>query len=416
MLLVKEYLLTHTLQQLDEEHGVNARANATNDKFSLNYDMINVKNGDKLAEQCRGLVLRPTVPLKADEFLTRVVGETTILAWPMNRFFNLGDGSGAEVDWGDKGLKVQEKLDGTMIVVYWDGKHGKWHAATRAVPEADLPIKTGHIEIGDMTFSQLFWRAYIETVTQRCDENGALGIGSFIHSGIDQLNPQFTYVFELTSRFNRVVVKYDDSTVTLLAARDMTTYEEVDPWSMGISNFVNLPKVWDLNTPTAIQSFVELADPAQLEGCVVIDSQFRRLKIKNKAWVLASRAKDSIGSSWRNAMESIVAGTIDDVIPLVEDDVAEELRRLQIQLRDFCRFTDSNFRIWKNEAGGDRRRFADLVNSSEQWATPYFQLLDNRAPDTLTWLRNLQKAEKLSANIVDTLLTQSRKFIVGLAD
>lgn len=425
MLLVKEYLLTHTLQQLDEEHGVNARANASNDKFSLNYDMINVKNGDKLAEQCRGLVLRPTVPLTEGEFLTRVVGETTILAWPMNRFYNLGDGSGADVDWNDNDLSVQEKLDGTMIVAYYDPLHQKWHAATRAVPEADLPIKAGHMEIGDQTFSGLFWEAFASTVFENLDVlkqdqfttvDDVVWKSATLFGAQGVLKKHYTYVFELTSRFNRVVVKYDRSAVTLLAVRDMVTQQEVSPWKCGLQYFVNLPKLWDLDSPTAIQSFVEQADPAQLEGCVVIDSQFRRIKIKNKAWVLASRAKDSIGSSWRNAMESVIAGTIDDVVPLVDADVGEKLIRMQKQVRDYCRAIDMGFRIWRDEADGNRRRFAELVNLSGVWVPPYFQLLDGKAPDALTWLRNMQKAEKLSANIIDTLLEQTGKVVVDLAD
>lgn len=57
--LVKDYLLTHSFRQLEEEHGVCTRPNATFDKFSLNYDQLLVKNGDPIAEQCRGLVIRP---------------------------------------------------------------------------------------------------------------------------------------------------------------------------------------------------------------------------------------------------------------------------------------------------------------------------------------------------------------------
>ena len=123
--LVKAYLRTHTFQQLEDEHGVCARPNATGDKFSLNYDQILVKNGDPVAEQCRGMVVRPH-EFEFMDFMeaftqrgwknTRV-GEVDVLAWPMNRFYNHGDAAGAQVDWSDPGLRVYEKLDGTMMVV-----------------------------------------------------------------------------------------------------------------------------------------------------------------------------------------------------------------------------------------------------------------------------------------------------------
>ena len=161
--LICEYLLTHTLQQLEDDHGVCARPNKTLDKIGLNYDQFLVKNGDKLAEQCRGLILRPLADLTEGNLKSRVVGETHVLAWPMNRFYNHGDFNEAPISWSDHGLRVLEKLDGTMIVMYWDPKYNKFCTATRSVPEADLPIKQGHLEIGDATFSDLFWRAYHET-------------------------------------------------------------------------------------------------------------------------------------------------------------------------------------------------------------------------------------------------------------
>ena len=43
---VKEYLRRHTFRELEEEHGVCARPNATFDKFALNYDQILSKPGD----------------------------------------------------------------------------------------------------------------------------------------------------------------------------------------------------------------------------------------------------------------------------------------------------------------------------------------------------------------------------------
>lgn len=392
-LLVKEYLKTHSFQDLENDHGVVARSDQRNTKVSLNYDQIMVKSGDKLAEQCRGLILRPKSFLSTDEFLTRIVGETETLAWPMNRFYNLGDGSGAEVWWGDPELRVLEKLDGTMCIVYWDGLFTNWCVGTRAVCEADLPIKAGHVEIGDMTFAGLFWVAIADVIKAYTDDDA-----------LDFLERKNTYVFELTSTYNRVVVKYDVSQATLLAVRETQSGIELDPREQYVSHFINMPKFWSLDGPAAIQAFVEQADPAELEGCVVIDSEFRRLKIKSKKWVLASHAKATITDSWRNALEAIIVGTIDDVIPLVDKDVGDKLLRLQSQLHVYLKLIDSKFQGWRDEANGDRKYFASLVNASEEWASPYFQLLDNKAPDALTWARQLQANNKLSANTLDTIL------------
>src|SRR5579863_220361 len=171
-LLVKDYLLDHSFQELEDEHGVCARPNATLDKFALNYDQILTKSGDPVAEQCRGMVVRPhELPRLTQtdrktgliDWKNKQVGPIDVLAWPMNRFYNHGDAAAANIDWSHPSLKVYEKVDDTCIILYWDPLHDKWHCGTRSVPEADLPIQVGHMEIGDMTFSQLFLKALAAT-------------------------------------------------------------------------------------------------------------------------------------------------------------------------------------------------------------------------------------------------------------
>lgn len=396
--LVIDYLKTHTLQELELEHGVVGRLNVASNKLSLNYDQILVKNGDPLAEQCRGMVVRPAMPMTADDVLTRVVGEVDVLAWPMDRFYNLGDASGADVWWSDPELRVYEKLDGTMIVMYYDHALNQWFTATRSVSEADLPINAGHIEIGDMTFSGLFrlglettWKSVYDPAT--ADEI------------LSSFETDLTYVFELTSQHNRIVVKYDEPRVTLLAARHTGSGHEVSIHQLTSDlHWLPRPKTWSLKDPEAIAAFVNEADPAALEGAVACDSRYRRLKIKNKAWVLSSRAKDLVTTSRRNAVEAMLSGTIDDVIPLVAEDIGQELLAMQDRLRAYLKRVDANFNEWKAEADGSRKRFAELVNLSGDWATPYFQLMDGKGQGALDWAVSSQAAGRLSPRVLDTLL------------
>src|SRR5690348_14206266 len=116
---VIDYLKTHTFHELKEEHGVAARPNSTGDKFSLNYDTIMAKPNNSLSNQCRGLVIRPLVSLDVanENWQDQVVGDVQILAWPMFRFFNLGDANAAQVDWNDPNLKAYDKLDGTCCIM-----------------------------------------------------------------------------------------------------------------------------------------------------------------------------------------------------------------------------------------------------------------------------------------------------------
>lgn len=406
-LLVKAYLKNHSFQQLEDEHGVCARPNARGDKFSLNYDQILVKNGDKVAEQCRGLVVRPTqfdIHMFGDAWKMATVGEVDVLAWPMNRFYNHGDTNGADIDWSDPDLRVYEKLDGTCMIVYWDALHGRWHAGTRSVPEADLPIRKDHMEIGDMTFSELFFVALRKT--REAAEGKALEWEPSDFDKVVHLNKELTYVFELTTPYNRIVVKYDEPRVTLLAARHTASGQEQAIESLRLQH-VNRPKTWELRSAAALDAFVNSADPALLEGavvCVPKGDSFARLKVKNKAWVLSSKAKDLVTVSRRSAVLAIIKGEIDDVLPLVEPDIRAELVRMTEAMAVYFKSIDANFAEFKAKANGDRKAFALQVTSSGDWTPAYFNMWEGRAPTALQWAQNMAAAKKLADSSLDVIL------------
>lgn len=386
-------------------HGVCARASADGSKYGLNYDMLLSKPGDQLAGECRGMVIRPLVRISAGS--ETPVGDVEVVAWPMSRFYNHGDPNAATVDWSDPNLDVFEKLDGTMIVMYWDSVAQVWHAGTRSVPEADLPIVKEHVEIGNKTFSQLFWDALKCTfqASRNCE------ISSFEEWLNSSFNKEVTYVFELTSPYNRVVVKYENTVATLLAARHTISGAEIQI-HVDVIGLPIIPraKTWKITSASALEAFVNAANPELLEGAVVLDSKFNRLKMKNMAWVLSSRAKDLVTVSRRSALLAIIKGTIDDVIPLVSDDIKQELTKMQTQFTNLCTHMDANFRNFFIEAGGIRRRFAELVLTQDDCIpAPFFSMWEGRVHSTLEWFRNAAEANKLSSQLLDNTLNHMVK-------
>jgi hypothetical protein len=405
--LVKAYLQNHTFQELEDEHGVCARPNATFDKFALNYDQILSKPGDSVTEQCRGMVIRPVVDhfmpnWTTDEWKNVIVGPVDVIAWPMCRFYNFGDSQVADVDWNDPELRVYEKVDGTCIICYWDEVQKKWHAGTRSVPEADLPIHANDLEIGDLTFSGLFLKALIATreeISGKPVDWLVDGPDKVIH-----LNKEMTYVFELVSRHNQIVVDYPDPRVYLIAARHTATGVEVPIESLRIEH-VRRPRTWPLHDAVAVGAFVNMANPSELEGAVICDSKFRRMKIKSMAYVLAHRSKDSVGSSPRNALEAIIMEKIDDVIPIIPKDLADKMLKMQGAYAQYCKSIDDNAKRFREEAAGNRKRYAEQVMLSDDWTAPYFNLWENKAKSAREWIKTTCEKGKLSAGSLDTILS-----------
>ena len=403
--LVLQYLLEHSFEELEEEHGVKAHPGCVDRStcvFSMNYDQINSKHGDKLAEECRGLIVKGTDLYidTASKWKKTVPGKLCVLAWPMNRFYNSGESTAAVIDWSS--ASVQEKLDGTMIILY-EGIGG-WCVATRKVPNADLPINSSGLVHEDLTFSTLFKEALFNTVNMNFDDWTRL------------LPQKHTYIFELTSPINKVGVTYEKTSVTLLAARDHHCFYEVSASDV-LKWFEKcnvpappIPRTFDFSSIESIAAFVDQQDPSKMEGVVVVDKHFNRIKIKNINWVLSSKLRDSLTNSKRSVLEAIFAQRIDDVVPLLDGNVRKEVENLIERVKRYLEKIDKNFVAWRTAAGDNRKEFARLVMSSDNtWKAPYFMLFEKKYEDAVTCFKGLVNKGKISNDVLDTIIELHHK-------
>ena len=368
--LVVEYLRSHTFAQLKVEHGVEFRLSNDRRKASLNYNSISSRPGEQLSGECRGLVVR----IRDDYVDGDVVGDVRVLARPMDRFYNYGDPAGADVDFNDPNLAILEKLDGTMCELYHDDV--QWCIATRSVPDADLPIKKDHVVIGDMTFAGLFWNA-LENVLH---EQGELAGQMFI----DRLDRNMTYVFELTSPYNRVIVAYPNSRVTLLTARNRITGVEITP---KIADLVDIPKRYDAQSIESIVEYINDCDPTVLEGVVLVDSKHRRIKVKSFNWCFASKTKFELTATRRNMLKLILSGKLDDIAPNLDKEIIDALIEMQQNVVAYASELDCDYSHLRSRVGDNRKDFALLVKDSDTWHSAMFALYTKKANSALEWFQ-----------------------------
>ena len=387
MLLVQKYLENYTFGDLARDHGVYASFSKSGHKFSLNYDQIEAKESNPLAQECRGLVLaaedgQPFLATMGSDGKSNrdgvCPGKTTILAYPMKRFFNYGQGSAAEIDWTDPELAVLEKLDGTLCIVYFDRFTNQWCVATRSVPEADLPMDNGIF-----TFRTLFEKAVKDTVGMSFDELTAT------------LDKDVTYCFELCTPYNRIVVYYNLNRITLLAARNLVTLQEYDIEKMpSLHPFI--PRVWRRLLPTnSVQELVDWVsemNPMNNEGIVVRDSNFNRIKIKNAAYVAYNKARDTIGASQRNCLELVLSEKEDDVIPFLPEEIVKNVLRIKEGVQRIIKEHDEAYTTAKARADaekpGDKKTFAILVTQNKKlWSAPFFQMFEGKVSNMKDYIK-----------------------------
>jgi hypothetical protein len=413
MLLVQQFLETHNFMQLQEQHGVYASFSKSGHKFSLNYDQIEAKENDPLAQECRGLILssidgKPFSHSQEDgdpyrkTLLSLVIpGKTKILAFPMKRFFNHGQGSAAEINWSDPKLAVLEKLDGTLCIVYYDWVIKQWCVATRSVSEADLLMDNGLF-----TFRTLFEKALKETVGQK---QHWIDFDYFCRGN---LSPNFTYCFELTTPYNRIVVYYPDNRVTFLAARHMPNLLELSLDDERVHLLTKIVPAVQAHTYTTLDellTWVSSLNPMEHEGVVVRDANFNRIKVKNAAYVAYNKVRDTLAASPRNCLELILLGKDDDAASFLPQEIQANLFSLKDKFILWLKEQENLAQIIIEEAQSiapDKKTFALTVQKYKpDMPSAMFAIYDSKANSIRSFIDNNRKEGTWSASFLDKILS-----------
>jgi hypothetical protein len=232
-------------------------------KILLKYDQIESDMSLSEVQDCRGLVLE--------------VGTWKVMSLAFRKFFNSAEGHASKIDW--KSAYIFEKCDGSLIQLYWDWVTEKWCAGTSGMAEGEGEVN----DKPNTTFAGLFW----DTISSKYDFNW------------DRMVKGRTYMFELMTPYNIVVCPHGESKVALLGVRNVDDLSEFNFNDLiTISNDIGLPvvKAYDMNMSNAGQLMATLEGmPFTEEGYVVCDSQFRRIKLKNPAYVAAHHLKAKTG-------------------------------------------------------------------------------------------------------------------------
>ncbi|NDB36167.1 MAG: hypothetical protein EB023_12700 [Flavobacteriia bacterium] len=378
LLHVQKYLSEHSFTDLAREHGVYARFSTLNPfKFSLNYDQLEASDDDIIASECRGLVLESERIPQENE----IVGATRILALPMYRFFNYGTASAAPVNFED--ACFYEKLDGTCCILYWDRMLMRWCVATRSVPDADLPIDG----FPDKSFTSLFWKAF--------EASG----GST--EALDYARGNMTFVFELCTPENQVIVRYSDYRVYLLAVRDIHTGMEDKPYPWSLQIGVDIAPSYNLGSVNDMVQFVNARSASEHEGIVVCDRNYNRVKVKNSAYMALSRVKDAAVKSPRALLEIILSGQSDDVMPLLPPYLQSVMMQQHEMLRLLMQRMDAEYeRLYDS----NRKTFAMNVNAANSHMGYMMARWTERCNNFHHWIMSARKNGSWSNSFLDALL------------
>jgi hypothetical protein len=274
----------------------------------FNYDQLRSDFNNPIVQEARGIIF------KKGQWETPV-------CWAFNKFGNYGEGWVKDIDWDT--AFVSEKVDGSLMKVWWDNE---WKISTNGT------IDAFKADLGDVRMPN-FGEYFIDTILDYYNNSTEF---------YNTLDEDKTYMFELVGPYNRVVVPYEQSDLYFLGARNKYTGEEFNcsPLIAGALNMglFKLPKQYPFNT---LEHCIKITEnfPWDAEGVVACDAQFNRVKIKSPAYVMAHFARNNNVINRKHLINIILTNEVEEFLCYAAD-YKEELEKVQGLMKVYCKVGD----------------------------------------------------------------------------
>lgn len=236
---------------LEREYGIRIKEEPPYAIFNYN---VNCDFWDPIVQEARGIIINTET--------------LDVACWPFRKFGNYNESYADEIDW--ESAVVLEKIDGSIIKLWYDPCKEKWQFSTNAMIRAE----NARIESLIVTsFSDV-----IKTAVNYPDIK------------LGELDKNNTYIFELVSPKTRVVIDYGEAMLYHIGTRSNITGIESNT-DIGIIK----PKTYPLSSlPLCIAAAAKLneaSDDVVFEGFVVVDKRWNRVKVKSADYLTMNRLR-----------------------------------------------------------------------------------------------------------------------------
>ena len=339
------------------------------------YSQVDSDFGIGLVRECRGLILD---------------GDTLEpVCVPFFKFFNAGEPNADEIDWNT--AWTSEKLDGSIIKVVRLGD-GLLVSTNGTIDAFKAPVQD-QIGFAGKTFGDLFSLGVERAHGDCCNSADVDSTGEnhmeWLKSVLDE---GFTYMFELTSPYNKVVVPWRDTRIHFIGCRNNSTFEEIRFFEHPVAKTFDTPRLFRLDSIEACRNAAEKLD-GNHEGFVVCDGKFRRNKVKSALYCSLHHTKNNGVLSFERGVDIVRNGEIDEVLAYfpefsvhlngIRDDIDALSRRLSDAWDMFSRARDSL------STRGDMARFITDGNCFGKFSGVGFALLDGKVSSVREWLNSV---------------------------
>ncbi len=226
------------------------------ENFSIfNYD-VDANFYNPIVQEARGIIINRN--------------NNTVACWPFRKFCNSHEPYADTIDWTT--AQVQEKIDGSIVKMWYNKSICRWvWSSNSCINASDAMLSTG---------------ISVLELIKRTSEYELLR--KLIWDSAEPISVDYTYIFELVSPYNQVVVHYDKAMLYHIGTRNNKTGREYN-----IDLGIQKPKVYPLHSLEDCISTartLNTSDYPDKEGFVVVDADWNRVKVKSPAYLIYHHA------------------------------------------------------------------------------------------------------------------------------
>lgn len=286
----------------------------------FNYD-IDANFADPIVQEARGIIIDMCF------YATKVV------CWPFRKFGNYGESYADKIDWAS--ARVQEKIDGSIVKLYW--YNGQWRWATNGVINAE----NANVPLTNLSYLDLIHKA-----------------DNYKDIDFDSLSKNYTYIFELVSPYNRIVIDYKKTSLYHIGTRCVSDGMEYN-LNIGIQQPKEYPICTFEDALAAAEAMNQDTNFVEHEGFVVVDKYWNRIKIKSPAYLALHHAwnNNNYLINKNDTIAAILRGDWDNFFSLTNSHpykaqihyYAYQIQMLKWEVRRYIRYTRLLYEEYSHE-------------------------------------------------------------------
>jgi hypothetical protein len=353
------------------------------ERFKEEYPHIKIKIEDWLAIFNYGLDVNFNDPIVQEaRGIIIDISNLNVVCWPFRKFGKYDEYYADDIDWSS--AVAQLKVDGSIVKLWYDHFSEKWIWSSNSCIYAEQAIMSDDSNLSLMDI--------INATTDIRDMEFLGGYENFL----SDLDKDSTYIFEVISPFNNVVIKYSASRLIHLGTRNNITGEERN-------DNIGLDKVETFDQLKSLEDCIEfvtdgmnhrdsygMIDDVSCEGLVVVDANYHRIKVKTPEYMLLHSIVEITDKSKLYLIEMLKNKTFNvTLISLKFPEVSHLLKWYDYQLSNFIHnaksIIDISRKLYK-KYGGDRKSVALLIKD-DPYSALGFLAINNpiETPDDIIW-------------------------------